>query len=213
MVRRESAVAPGFRTMAEGLLPAGSRAVNEPATPPAQVYPDETIRVAYAEIAKSCRCAGLSPADAEDLAQDIWLWIIRGEVQLTAVAIPWLRAVVRNYILRFRRWTYKHRTREGQSLETVQEPASWQPAAPTESNELLDLMASLLPKRERSLLALIRRGYSLPEASRRLGIPPGSWAYYHGRLLDCARRVLKRPLKRPRHPRQPTPESQIQRPD
>jgi len=90
------------------------------------------------------------------------------------IATPWLKAVVHNYILRFRRRDYSHRVREGRPLETVPEPAAWQPEGPLESNELLDRLAALLPKRERSLLALIRRGYSLPEASRWLGVPPGS---------------------------------------
>jgi hypothetical protein len=54
-------------------------------------------------------------------------------------------------------------------------------------------LALLLPRRERNLLALIRRRYSLPEASRQLGIPPGSQAHYQSRLVAYARRALKRP--------------------
>ena len=157
-----------------------------------EIYPDETIRGSYVQIARACVCAGLSPADAEDLAQDIWAWMIRVGVPIAVIATPWLKAVVHNYILRFRRRDYSHRVREGQSLETVPEPAARQPEGILESNELLDRVAALLPKRERSLLALIRRGYSLPEASRILGIPPGSRDYYQGRLIAYGRRVLKR---------------------
>jgi DNA-directed RNA polymerase specialized sigma24 family protein len=61
-----------------------------------------------------------------------------------------------------------------------------------ESHELLDHVAAVLPKRERNLLALIRRGYSIAEAARMLGIPRGSRAYYHGRLIAHARREMKR---------------------
>ena len=108
--------------------------------------------------------------------------------------------MVHNYILRFRRRDYSHRVREGRPLETVPEPAVWQPEGLLESNELLDRVATLVPKRERSLLALIRRGYSLPEASRLLGIPAGSRDYYQGRLIAYGRRLLKRtvavPIKR-----------------
>jgi DNA-directed RNA polymerase specialized sigma24 family protein len=158
----------------------------------AEIYPDETIRVSYIQITRACVCAGLSPADAEDLAQDIWAWMIRVGVPIAVIATPWLKAVVHNYILRFRRRDYSHRVREGRALETVPEPAARQPEGLLESNELLDRVAALLPKRERSLLALIRRGYSLPEASRLLGIPAGSRDYYQGRLIAYGRRVLKR---------------------
>jgi DNA-directed RNA polymerase specialized sigma24 family protein len=119
--------------------------------------------------------------------------MIRVGVPIAVIATPWLKAVVHNFILRFRRRDFSHRVREGQSLETVPEPAASQPEGLLESNELLDRVAELLPKRERSLLALIRKGYSLPEASRLLGIPAGSRDYYKGRLIAYARRALKRP--------------------
>lgn len=155
-------------------------------------YPDETVRVSCEQITRACVCAGLSPADAEDLAQDIWIWMIRVGVPVAVIATPWMKAVVHNYILRFRRRDYSHRVREGQPLETVPEPASCQAEGILESNELLDRLASMLPKRERSLLTLIRRGYSLPEAARLLRIPAGSRDYYQGRLIAYGRRVLKR---------------------
>jgi DNA-directed RNA polymerase specialized sigma24 family protein len=154
---------------------------------------DEAIRVSYRQIIRTCFCAGLSPADAEDVAQDIWMWMIRVGVPLALIATPWLTAVVQNYILRYRRRNYSHQRREGRRLETVPEPESSNREAQLETNELLDRVASALPTLERRLLALIRRGYSLPEASRQLGIPPGSRAYYQGRLVACARRALRRP--------------------
>lgn len=200
MPRRGSAAAPEPKTIAGGSLPARRGAEHEPPVWSAECGPDETIRLAYAEIAKSCRCAGVGLADAEDLAQDIWTWILRAEVPLAVIATPWLRAVVHNYILRFRRRSYKRRVREGQPLETVPEPASWQSDAPFESKQLLDRVAPLLRKRERSLLMLIRRGYSFAQASRRLGIPPGSWAYHQGHLIACARRALKRSTATPIKP-------------
>jgi DNA-directed RNA polymerase specialized sigma24 family protein len=123
--------------------------------------------------------------------------MIRVGVPIAMIATPWLKAVVHNYILRFRRRDYSHRVREGQLLETVPEPATWQPEGLLESNELLERVATLLPERERSLLALIRKGYSLPEASRLLGIPAGSRDYYQGRVIACARRAMKRPAAIP----------------
>ena len=163
-------------------------------------YSDETIRISYVQITRACVCAGLSTADAEDLAQDIWMWMLRVGVPIAVIATPWLKAVVHNYILRFRRRDYSHRIREGRPLETVPEPAAWQPEEIFESNELLDRVAALLPKRERGLLALIRKGYSLPEASRLLGIPAGSRDYYQGQLIAYARRAMKRPVTIPIKP-------------
>jgi DNA-directed RNA polymerase specialized sigma24 family protein len=172
----------------------------------AETYSDETIRVSYVQITTACVCAGLSSADAEDLAQDIWMWMLRVGVPIAVIATPWLKAVIHNYILRFRRRDYSHRVREGRPLETVPEPAEWQPEGVFESNELLDRVAALLPKRERSLLALIRKGYALPEASRILGIPAGSRDYYQGRVIACAQRELARkrmiPIKRGRRVQQ-----------
>jgi len=112
-----------------------------------EVYSDETIRVSYLQIAKACVCAGLSPADADDLAQDVWMWMLRVGVPIALIATPWLKAVVHNYVLRFRRRDYSHRVREGRPLETVPEPAAWQPEGHLESNELLDRVAMLLPER------------------------------------------------------------------
>jgi DNA-directed RNA polymerase specialized sigma24 family protein len=165
-----------------------------------ETYPDETIRGSYVQITRACVCAGLSPEDAEDLAQDIWAWMIRVGVPVAVIATPWLTAVVHNYVLRHRRRSYCRQVREGQPLERVPEPKAWQPEARLQSNELLDRVASLLPERERKLLGLIRQGYSLPEAAHLLGIPAGSRDYYQGRVIACARRELARktaiPIKR-----------------
>jgi len=156
-------------------------------------YPDDVIRGSYRQIVRTCICAGLSPADSEDVGQDIWMWMLRVGVPLSLIATPWLSAVVHNHVLRFRRRNHSHRLREGYGLETAPEPWSSPFEARVESNELLDRVASALPRLERRLLALIRNGYSLPEATRHLGIPPGSRAYYRGRLIACARLALRRP--------------------
>ena len=126
------------------------------------------------------------------MAQDIWAWMIRVSVPIAVIATPRLKAVVHNYVLRFRRRDYSHRVREGQRLEMVPEPGTRQPEGLLESNELLDRVAALLPKRERGLLALIRRGYSLPEASRLLGYLREVGTTTGGRLIAYARRELKR---------------------
>jgi len=108
---------------------------------------------------------------------------------MAVIASPWLKGVVHNYILRFRRRSYWRYAREGRPLEETPEPHSSQSL---ESEELLDRVAAALPKGERKLLALIRRGYSMMEASKLLGIPPGSRAYHQGQLIAYARREMTR---------------------
>jgi len=131
----------------------------------------------------------LAPGDADDLAQDLWEWLIRTGVPMAVIASPWLKGVIHNYILRFRRRSYWRHAHEGRPLEETPEPQSSQPL---ESEELLDRVAAALPKRERKLLALIRRGYSMVEAVKLLGIPPGSRAYHQSQLIAYARRAMKR---------------------
>jgi len=105
-------------------------------------------------------------------------------------SLPWLSAVARNFILRYRRRTYRRSLREGRTLENAPEPQSWKEAEGLEVNELLDQVASHVNEMERRVLELIRKGYSLAEAARILKIPRGSRAYYHQRLIECGRREL-----------------------
>jgi DNA-directed RNA polymerase specialized sigma24 family protein len=157
-----------------------------------EIYPDDAIRAWSRIIARACLCSGLSSADADDLAQDLWEWLIRTGVPMTVIATPWLEGAVYNYIRRFRRRSSWRHRREGQPLETGPEPQSLPLLPVLESNDLLDRIAAILPKRERSLLDLVRRGYSIAEAGRILGIPRGSCAYHRGRLVAYARRAMKR---------------------
>ena len=160
---------------------------------PAAAYPEKSIRASYKLIARECLWAGLNPADSDDLAQDLWEWLIRNGVPASAIATPWMMGVVRNYIRRFRRRSYCLESRESGLLDGAAEPRSEEePLALIESSEFLDRVSSVLPKRERDLLALIRLGYSLPEASRVLKIPAGSRAYSSGRLIIYARRETRR---------------------
>ena len=118
-------------------------------------------------------------------------------IPMTVISTPWLKGAVHNYIRRFRRRSSWRSRREGRTLETRSEPPSLPLLPVLESNDLLNRVAAALPKRERSLLDLVRRGYSIAEAGRALGIPKGSCAYHHGRLVAYARRAMKR-RSRPR---------------
>jgi DNA-directed RNA polymerase specialized sigma24 family protein len=143
-------------------------------------------------ITRACLHAGLAPPDAEDVAQDIWEWLLRtGNVAL-AQETPWLGAVAQNYIRRFWRRSYRRSIRERAALVGGAEPRFSEPGRGLEVREVLDRMTASLPDRERQLLILIRNGYSLAEAARALKIPRGSRSYYGGRLIDYVRREAQR---------------------
>jgi len=146
---------------------------------------------------RSCIYAGLRQSEADDVAQDIWLWLLRQGTPVLVVSMPWLSAVARNFILRYRRRSFRQKTREGRPLDAAPEPQTAEALPEFEASELLDRVAAAVPEIERRLLALIRRGHSLAEAARLLGIPRGSRAYYHQRLITCGRRELRGRTARP----------------
>ena len=55
------------------------------------------IQEAYARAVQACLAAGLGPSDAEDVAQDVFLWLLRSGPLLAAPAVPWLAVVVQNF--------------------------------------------------------------------------------------------------------------------
>jgi DNA-directed RNA polymerase specialized sigma24 family protein len=171
---------------------------NEGGTRPGS-NPDEWIHASYSRILTSCVCAGLPPPDAEDIAQDIWVWLLRQGTPALALSMPWLSAVARNFILRYRRKSYRHCLREGRSLDDGSDPRSSREEADLEINELFEKTAALLPDVERRLLRLIRDGYTLAESARILKMPRGSRAYHHAQVIARARRELKPSLTIARH--------------
>jgi DNA-directed RNA polymerase specialized sigma24 family protein len=151
--------------------------------------PDGWIRESYSRILTSCLCAGLASAEADDVAQDIWLWLLRQGPPAVVLSMPWMAAVTRNFILRYRRRDYRRRLRESHP-DVALVSRSPEGGSRFEIDELLDRTAARLPETERRLLALIRTGHSLAESARILGIPRGSRSYYQGRVIACARREL-----------------------
>jgi DNA-directed RNA polymerase specialized sigma24 family protein len=156
-----------------------------------QPYSDIAIGAIYSRILQICIASGLGIADSEDVAQDIWEWLVRVGCPALALTAPWLGAVVHNHILRHRRKAARQRAREGVRLEAVPEPDSLLDTSGLEKNEVLDRIAAVLPKVERNLLTLIRRGHTLARAAELLGIPRGSRAYYGGRLVTLARKGIQ----------------------
>lgn len=152
---------------------------------------DDAVAALHASILAVCLAAGLARPDADDVAQDVWEWVLRSGMAASAVAAPWIAAVARNFVMRSRRRISKRRYREGVALEKVPEPQASVAGPPLETKELLDTLAEILPQKERALLLLVRKGHSLARAAELLGIPRGSRAYYSGRLIRVARRAIR----------------------
>jgi DNA-directed RNA polymerase specialized sigma24 family protein len=150
-------------------------------------YSDGAVATIYARILHSCLAAGLGLSDSEDVAQDVWIWLLRTGSPVLALTAPWLGAVVHYYVLRYRRRTATRRRREGVGLEAIAEPGAPSEESDVETREALDRIAAALPETERRLFHLIRQGHTLARAAAILGIPRGSCAYHGGRLVRLAR--------------------------
>lgn len=150
-------------------------------------YSEEAALEIYARLLRVCLKAGIGREESEDIAQDIWTWLLRSGSPPLALRAPWLAAVARNYVLRFRRRSGWLREREGVAIEEIPEPGCPGDARRVEAAEVLDRMAAALPRTEKRLLALIREGHTLAHAARMLGIPRGSRAFHRARLARSAR--------------------------
>lgn len=153
-------------------------------------YSEESAVEIYSQIVRVCLKAGLGRAESEDVAQDIWTWLLRTGSPTLALTVPWLSAVAQNYVLRFRRRAGRLRVREGVAIEAIPDPRYPGDASELESREVLERMAAALPRTERNLLALIRDGHTFAKAAEMLGIPRGSGAYYRARLVRFAREEI-----------------------
>jgi DNA-directed RNA polymerase specialized sigma24 family protein len=155
-----------------------------------RLYSETAVAQISSRAITLCVAFGLTAADAQDVAQDVCLWLLRNGCPTLATTGPWLGAVVHNYVLRHRRRSGRRNAREGTRLDEVAEPGTDPDTAAFETNEILDRVAPLLPETERRLLALLRGGSTLAQAARALGIPRGSRDYYGKRLVTTLRRSL-----------------------
>jgi DNA-directed RNA polymerase specialized sigma24 family protein len=155
------------------------------------LYSEEAALDIYATILRVCLKAGLSRAESEDIAQDIWTWLLTSGAPTLALTAPWLSAVAQNYVLRYRRRAGRLRIREGVAIEAIPEPGCPAEMSRVEGREVLDRTAAVLPPTERRLLELVRGGHSFAQAAEMLGIPRGSRAYHRARLVRVARAAIR----------------------
>ena len=142
---------------------------------------DAGLLLAYSCIRKECLLRGLSRCDADDTAQDVFLWLLRNRLQLGDLAMPWLRAVTKNFILRQARAQKVRSMRESEAAEGFD--SSEDATRATEIRLSLDRIERRLPDVEARLLRLVRQGNTFVEAVARLGIPRGSRSFLRKRLV------------------------------
>jgi len=155
-----------------------------------QPYSDSALREICSRVVALCLAAGLQATDAEDVSQDVCLWLLRMGSPTLALSGPWIAAVARNYVLRYRRQRGRKTAHEGTTLDDIAEPAAPSDRGGFETRQFLDRMAALLPEPEREILSLMRQGLTLGQAARTLGIPRGSCDYHRKRLVSLAREAL-----------------------
>ena len=149
-----------------------------------EVGSSSDIRLIHGKVVRTCLAMGLSISDAEDLAQDLFIWLLRGGSMPAIAWSPWLAAVVRNFIRRYWR---------GRSVRSLRETRATVEArvfsGAAERSDSIDVRLSLdriekrLPEVEASLLRLVRRGCSFAEAAKLLEIPRGSKTFFRKRLI------------------------------
>jgi RNA polymerase sigma factor (sigma-70 family) len=127
--------------------------------------------------------------DLDDLTQDVWVWLLRVGAP-ARITRPWIRAVVRNFVLRHRRRAFRNAFRERTLGIEVNAPEERLTGGFSTVRMALDQASARLPEAERALLRLVRRGFSFAEAANRLGIPHGSQQYFRAQLLAHLRREL-----------------------
>jgi DNA-directed RNA polymerase specialized sigma24 family protein len=145
---------------------------------------DALAPAAYARILRICRFERLPASDAEDVAQDIWVWLIESGRSQEATSPRWLAAVTINYVRRRRRDGWRRAARENDAAGR-----RGSESIDPETLFSFDEMERRLPRLEARLLRLVREGATFAEASRRLSIPRGSSDYYRKMLY---RQIAKR---------------------
>jgi DNA-directed RNA polymerase specialized sigma24 family protein len=136
------------------------------------------------------RAAGLPEQDVEDLAQDVLLWTLQMKGVAGLSEIGCLTTMARFFVLRQFRNRTRTRTREPLRLDQIPLRALPQAAPDADRNLVLGELERKLPPLESSLLRFVRSGVTFAEASRRLGIPPGSHAFHRRRLIEHGRAML-----------------------
>jgi DNA-directed RNA polymerase specialized sigma24 family protein len=163
--------------------------------PPRRPTEERSLLAIHAELVRSCRRQGLTWGDAEDVAQDIWLWLVREHRLELAASIAWTHAVVKNFVLRYRRRAALRARREP-SLDG--HPLDHDPSQNLDVDARLSVgrLERLLPALEARIVHEMRSGATWSEAATISGVPAGSRDWLRKRIAGRVREAFSaRPLR------------------
>ena len=133
--------------------------------------------------------------DAEDLAQEVLMWLIREDRLSEVLSKAWVAAVTRNFVQRY--WRRKlacarheevhRRLSSRERLDSVTD---------LDMKVSIDELQRLLPMLEARLVGCMRAGATWAEAAQRLGIPLGTRDWLRKRLMRHAAAIIRRPYSR-----------------
>jgi len=158
----------------------------------------DAMAAAHARILRTCTFAGLTRIDAEDIAQDVWVWLIKSGRWDETRNLTWLRGVAVNFARRH--WRARTRRSARESQAAAGSARLRDTGIDLDTKLSLDELEQMLPSVESALLRLVRRGLSFAEAARSLGIRRGSQDYFRKRLHGQVSSSLARTLAIPGAP-------------
>jgi len=152
----------------------------------------EVLERAYASILRACSFAGLAGPEADDVAQDLFLWLVQSGLLAAAVSAPWVAGSTRNFIRRYWRARLVRNQRETRgAVELAIRRWGSEGVDDIDARLSFDRMERELPLVEAKLLHLVRRGLAFQEAGAALGIPHGSHNFFRRRLMTHLAEGLK----------------------
>jgi RNA polymerase sigma-70 factor, ECF subfamily len=144
------------------------------------------------------RGSGISPADAEELAHEVWvrIWKSAATYDSSRPFAHWFFTVARNELRQaWRRSSHRSRLSRPRSLESLdEEPAAKPPAPEIDWSDELDHYLRLLTEQERAFLLLWEKGLgdlSQTEVAKILGVSNSTVT----RIKEAALRKLSNALK------------------
>ena len=168
--------------------------VSEPATS----LTDRAILDLTARITTACVLAGLSVADAEDISQDVWYWLVTTGGVALAACLPWLDAVVRNFLKRYWRRLGRETNLYGALRRLPQQPEDLARAI-NFRRSVDEILAILEPADRALLLRVVQQDLTFVEAANACHVTRGSRTRVRERLrkVSSAWFSASRPERRP----------------
>jgi DNA-directed RNA polymerase specialized sigma24 family protein len=148
---------------------------------------EAVLRDAFARVVRTCGYHGVPRADAEDLAQDFFLWLLTHPERSELASGPALAATIHNYLLRYRRRASRQRRREVTGLTPTFDLRRWSEPVTDETTMSVRALDRLLPSAEAKILRHLKAGATWAEAASAAGVPPGSRDWLRKRMAGHVR--------------------------